>query len=143
MKKKWCLALALTSLSLNVIAGEYKTEKIDATAELPQSPFSIDRKVLDNNNVIQPEVSKVNEGISITLKEGSLLSQEFKSWASAQNYKLLWNSDKDYIIYREVKFHGRSKEDILQSLGKFFSSEQYGLVLKLYTGNNVLLIDSQ
>ncbi|EHC1751259.1 pilus assembly protein, partial [Escherichia coli] len=27
--------------------------------------------------------------------------------------------------------------------GDLFSSEQYGLVVKLYAGNNVLVIDSQ
>lgn len=142
MKKKWCLALALISLPLHAVGDEYKTEKIDATPKQTQSPFSIDSKILDNKKTIEPDVSKGDEGISITLKEGSLLSQELKSWASAQNYKLLWNSDKDYIIYREVTFGRKSKEDILRSLGDFFSSEQYGLVLKLYTGNNVLVIDS-
>ncbi|EHY4925036.1 pilus assembly protein, partial [Escherichia coli] len=38
---------------------------------------------------------------------------------------------------------GQSNEDILRSLGELFSSEQYGLVVKLYAGNNVLVIDSQ
>ncbi|HAL9400830.1 TPA: type 4b pilus CFA/III biogenesis protein CofC, partial [Escherichia coli] len=66
-----------------------------------------------------------------------------KNWAQEQGYKLLWRSDKDYIIYKTVRFNGQSREDILKSLGDLFSSEQYGLVVKLYAGNNVLVIDSQ
>ncbi|AIF64978.1 toxin co-regulated pilus biosynthesis Q family protein [Escherichia coli 2846750] len=80
---------------------------------------------------------------SLTLNESSLLSQEVKNWAQKQGYKLLWKSDKDYIIYKNVNLSGQSNEDILRSLGELFSSEQYGLVVKLYAGNNVLVIDSQ
>ncbi|EFH8774778.1 pilus assembly protein, partial [Escherichia coli] len=41
-----------------------------------------------------------NRGLySLTLNESSLLSQEVKNWAQKQGYKLLWKSDKDYIIY--------------------------------------------
>ncbi|ADO47278.1 TcpQ domain-containing protein [[Enterobacter] lignolyticus] len=142
MQAKWSLAIILGALSLQAIASPVASNNTKKIAN-PESPFSVDR--LSEANVIT-ERAKVNNngmGSSITLNEGALLSQEVKKWAVTQNYKLLWGSDKDYIIYREVKFNGKSNEDILRSLGELFSSEQYGLVVKLYTGNNVLVIDSQ
>ncbi|EMW29474.1 toxin co-regulated pilus biosynthesis Q family protein [Escherichia coli 2845650] len=66
-----------------------------------------------------------------------------KKWAENKGYKLLWKSEKDYIIYKQVQFNGKSSEEVLRLLGELFSSEQYGLVVKLYSGNNVLVVESQ
>ncbi|SPW31140.1 Toxin co-regulated pilus biosynthesis protein Q [Edwardsiella tarda] len=151
MKIKFALTLILVSLSVS--ASPIKPD-VNMLVTPGKSPFSVDRqdKELNKDSVedkgnINVNVTETNSFVrnklfSITLNENTLLSQEINRWAIAQNYKLLWSSDKDYIIFNTVKFEGKSKNEILQSLGNLFASEQYNLVLKLYTGNNVLVVDS-
>ncbi|BBM81143.1 type 4b pilus CFA/III biogenesis protein CofC [Escherichia coli] len=137
MRTKWSMILFLSAISVNVMASPVVSN------DKPRSPFSIDRQSASNTVKNQADINNSIDSYSLILKENSLLSQEVKNWAQEQGYKLLWRSDKDYIIYKTVRFNGQSREDILKSLGDLFSSEQYGLVVKLYAGNNVLVIDSQ
>ncbi|EOU3971291.1 TPA: TcpQ domain-containing protein [Salmonella enterica] len=137
MRTKWSMILFLSAISVGAMASPVVSN------DKPISPFSIDRQ--PESNVVKNRADIINGMVSfsLTLKENALLSQEVENWAQEQGYKLLWRSDKDYIIYKTVIFNSQSREDILKSLGDLFSSEQYGLVVKLYTGNNVLVIDSQ
>ncbi len=137
MRTKWSMILFLSAISVNVMASPVVSN------DKPRSPFSIDRQSESNTEKKRADINSSIDSYSLILKENSLLSQEVKNWAQKQGYKLLWRSDKDYIIYKTVRFNGQSREDILKSLGALFSSEQYGLVVKLYAGNNVLVIDSQ
>ncbi|EFO1377692.1 type 4b pilus CFA/III biogenesis protein CofC [Escherichia coli] len=137
MRTKWSMILFLSAISVNVMASPVVSN------DKPRSPFSIDRQSESNTVKNRADINNNIDSYSLILKENSLLSQEVKNWAQEQGYKLLWRSDKDYIIYKTVRFNGQSREDILKSLGDLFSSEQYGLVVKLYAGNNVLVIDSQ
>ncbi|BHI42909.1 type 4b pilus CFA/III biogenesis protein CofC [Escherichia coli] len=137
MRTKWSMILFLSAISVNVMASPVVSN------DKPRSPFSIDRQSESNTVKKRADINSSIDSYSLILKENSLLSQEVKNWAQEQGYKLLWRSDKDYIIYKTVRFNGQSREDILKSLGALFSSEQYGLVVKLYAGNNVLVIDSQ
>ncbi|EJB4003822.1 type 4b pilus CFA/III biogenesis protein CofC [Escherichia coli] len=137
MRTKWSMILFLSAISVNVMASPVVSN------DKPRSPFSIDRQSESNTVKNRADINNSIDSYSLVLKENSLLSQEVKNWAQEQGYKLLWRSDKDYIIYKTVRFNGQSREDILKSLGDLFSSEQYGLVVKLYAGNNVLVIDSQ
>ncbi|EFE6909410.1 TPA: TcpQ domain-containing protein [Escherichia albertii] len=137
MRAKWGVFFFLSILSSSALASPV------ASTDKPRSPFSVDRQPASDSVEERANIS-TNRGLySLTLNESSLLSQEVKNWAQKQGYKLLWKSDKDYIIYKNVNLSGQSNEDILRSLGDLFSSEQYGLVVKLYAGNNVLVIDSQ
>ncbi|ENW1110058.1 type 4b pilus CFA/III biogenesis protein CofC [Escherichia coli] len=137
MRTKWSMILFLSAISVNVMASPVVSN------DKPRSPFSIDRQSESNTVKNRADINNIIDSYSLILEENSLLSQEVKNWAQKQGYKLLWRSDKDYIIYKTVRFNGQSREDILKSLGDLFSSEQYGLVVKLYAGNNVLVIDSQ
>lgn len=77
----------------------------------------------------------------LTLQENSLLSQEINKWVIANGYKLFWNSNKDYLVYNNITLSGKTDDDILQALGELFFSENYGLVVKKYQKNNVIVID--
>jgi toxin co-regulated pilus biosynthesis protein Q len=79
----------------------------------------------------------------LILRENSLLSQEIKSWADKVGYKLLWNSESDYMIFTDTLISGKSNDEILNELGRIFVSENYGLVIKFYSKNKVLIIDGQ
>ena len=137
MRAKWGVFFFLSILSSSALASPV------ASTDKPRSPFSVDRQPAADSVEERANISTNRILYSLTLNESSLLSQEVKNWAQKQGYKLLWKSDKDYIIYKNVNLSGQANEDILRSLGELFSSEQYGLVVKLYAGNNVLVIDSQ
>jgi len=79
----------------------------------------------------------------LVLHENMLLSQGLNEWAKDSGYKMLWNSAKDYIIYSTISFTGKTQDEVLGELGKLFASENYGLVIKFYQKNNVLLVDEQ
>lgn len=78
---------------------------------------------------------------SLVLHENELLSQGVKKWVEGNGYKLLWNSKKDYLIYNDITMSGRTDDEILQQLGELFFSENYGLVVKKYEKNRVIVID--
>lgn len=78
---------------------------------------------------------------SLVLHENELLSQGVKKWVEGNGYKLFWNSKKDYLIYNDITLSGRSDDEILQQLGELFFSENYGLVVKKYEKNRVIVID--
>ena len=81
--------------------------------------------------------------IKIDLLEEELLSQQLTKWAQQNGYKLLWNSSTDFVIYKAIHLQGKSTQDVLVKLGQVFTSENYGLVIKDYQANNVLIIDEQ
>lgn len=53
-----------------------------------RSPFSIDRQPELNSIKGRADISNSVVNFSLTLKENALLSQEVKSWAQGQGYKL-------------------------------------------------------
>lgn len=81
--------------------------------------------------------------LKMVLQENHLLSQDIQVWAKAQGMHLLWNSNRDYLIYSSITLTGKSRDEVLNQLGQLFRSENYGLVVKLYEKNNVLVIDGQ
>ncbi|MEG6184647.1 TcpQ domain-containing protein [Enterobacter sichuanensis] len=86
-------------------------------------------------NVAIPLVS------SLIIEENNLLSQEIQKWVTGNGYKLFWNSKKDYLVYNRITLSGKSDDEILQALGELFFSENYGLVVKKYQKNRVIVID--
>lgn len=78
---------------------------------------------------------------SLIIRENELLSQEVKKWVESNSYKLYWNSKKDYVVYNKITLSGKNDDEILQSLGELFFSENYGLVVKKYQKNRVIVID--
>ncbi|STQ58173.1 TcpQ domain-containing protein [Pseudescherichia vulneris] len=79
--------------------------------------------------------------LPMVIQENELLSQGVKDWVSANGYKLFWNSKKDYLVYNDITLTGKTDDDILQALGELFFSENYGLVVKKYEKNRVIVID--
>ncbi|EBS4373288.1 pilus assembly protein [Salmonella enterica subsp. enterica serovar Oranienburg] len=79
----------------------------------------------------------------MTLQENHLLSQDIAEWARKQGLRPLWNSNRDYLIYSTITLTGKDRDGVLSELGQLFRSENYGLVIKLYEKNNVLVIDAQ
>lgn len=78
---------------------------------------------------------------TMIIRENELLSQGVKAWVTDNGYKLFWNSKKDYLVYNDITLTGKSDDDILQALGELFFSENYGLVVKKYEKNRVIVID--
>jgi len=97
--------------------------------------------LLLNKPLLHAEVTIQNP--ILVLHENSLLSQEIKSWADKVGYKLLWNSESDYMIFTDTVISGKNNDEILNDLGGIFVSENYGLVIKFYSKNKVLIIDGQ
>lgn len=84
-----------------------------------------------------------NPWLTLNLQESHLLSLDIDAWAKSQGMRLLWNSNRDYLIYSAIHLTGTNRDDVLNQLGELFRSENYGLVIKLYEKNNVLVIDGQ
>lgn len=85
----------------------------------------------------------VSSSAAMTLQENHLLSQDIAEWARKQGLRPLWNSNRDYLIYSTITLTGKDRDGVLSELGQLFRSENYGLVIKLYEKNNVLVIDAQ
>ncbi|EED3619791.1 pilus assembly protein [Salmonella enterica subsp. enterica serovar Newport] len=122
---------AITPISGGSVTSEYS----------PNSPFKADReKNIINKNI---EINGVHENKYLSLVKGGLLSKELETWINKSGYILLWNSNRDYIIYNTITFNADSFDNILNELGNLFESENYGLVIKQYEVNKVIIIDAQ
>ncbi|ENZ9960013.1 TcpQ domain-containing protein [Salmonella enterica] len=91
----------------------------------------------------QPTAGAYNPWLTMNLQDNHLLSQDIDAWAKSQGMRLLWNSNRDYLIYSAIHLTGKNRDELLNQLGELFRSENYGLVVKLYEKNNVLVIDGQ
>lgn len=91
----------------------------------------------------QPVAGAYNPWLTMNLQENHLLSLDIGAWAKVQGMRLLWNSNRDYLIYSTINLTGNNRDEVLNQLGQLFRSENYGLVVKLYEKNNVLVIDGQ
>ncbi len=148
--------------------SESSTAKGISTSDLSRSPFRADRDEASEQakhpaqsisqapvkqkemppSVAQPSnqyatTKPFSSQLKMVLQENHLLSQDITAWAKAQGMHLLWNSNRDYLIYSSITLTGKSRDEILNQLGQLFHSENYGLVVKLYEKNNVLVIDGQ
>ncbi|HGY4927514.1 MULTISPECIES: TcpQ domain-containing protein [Citrobacter] len=151
MKKTWIIGAAVSALlgsqgsfaasapaGQKIDAGMLTTTPVKESTTTPRNPFSGDDTVKSVAPVSAPVVE-----IKIDLLEEELLSQQLTKWAQQNGYKLLWNSSTDFVIYKAIHLQGKSIQDVLVKLGQVFTSENYGLVIKDYQANNVLIIDEQ
>ena len=133
--KKHCFYGCITLLMLGS-SGVFATAGASASPQTTvQNPFqggNTPTVATNNNYAVSP---------SLVLHENELLSQGVKKWVEGNGYKLLWNSKKDYLIYNDITMSGRTDDDVLQQLGELFFSENYGLVVKKYEKNRVVVID--
>lgn len=145
MKKTWIINAALTALIGGQIAcAEAATPSAPTDTGLlvtTQKPAAQARNPFSES--IAPVVPAPVQQVRLTLIEEELLSQQLSKWAQQNGYKLLWNSSTDFVIYKAINITGKTKQDVLMQLGRVFTSENYGLVIKDYQANNVLLIDEQ
>ncbi|HFW1990565.1 TPA: TcpQ domain-containing protein [Salmonella enterica subsp. enterica serovar Saintpaul] len=121
------------------------TEHLTPPASSPQQKGS--EKVIAQPAAISPAPQNVNSAhnpwLTMNLQESHLLSLDIGAWAKSQGMHLLWNSNRDYLIYSPIHLTGKNRDEVLNQLGQLFLSENYGLVVKLYEKNNVLVIDGQ
>lgn len=169
MKVKIISGIMLMTLSsLSVAAGHPVTGT--SVNDLSRSPFQADRDKArvqtlpvsvpqqENHGAVavpsagkpvltspgeKPVAGAYTPWLTINLQENHLLSLDIGTWAKTQGMHLLWNSNRDYLIYSTINLTGKNQDEVLDQLGQLFRSENYGLVVKLYEKNNVLVIDGQ
>ncbi|EBF4234766.1 pilus assembly protein [Salmonella enterica] len=105
------------------------------------SPFSVDRE--KRTAISDDVISSASRNQTLLLRKDALLSKELGSWVNQGGYTLLWNSNRDYIIYNTITLRADSFDNILNELGKLFDSENYGLIIKQYEVNKVIIIDAR
>ncbi|HHK9551808.1 TcpQ domain-containing protein [Enterobacter sichuanensis] len=123
-------ALASNDSSSAITMNTQSTTLNATNQQVSKNPFSDSAQ-----NVAIPLVP------SLIIEENNLLSQEIQKWVTGNGYKLFWNSKKDYLVYNRITLSGKSDDEILQALGELFFSENYGLVVKKYQKNRVIVID--
>lgn len=110
---------------------------LNKTMETPRNPFSGEHN--SSASLTLPAQSTIS--VTMTLDSGDLLSQGIKKWAQKSGYKLLWQSKNDYLIFSHIILQGKDDDEVLTALGKLFASENYGLIIKNYQKNRVLIVD--
>ncbi|MFY2738487.1 TcpQ domain-containing protein [Pseudocitrobacter faecalis] len=126
-------------LTLLMLGATSALAATGATPPTPANPQTTVRNPFQGGSVSTGASSTIAP--SLVLHENELLSQGVKKWVEGNGYKLFWNSKKDYLIYNDITLSGRSDDEILQQLGELFFSENYGLVVKKYEKNRVIVID--
>jgi toxin co-regulated pilus biosynthesis protein Q len=148
MKKTWIIKATIAAVIGGQIAfagAATASKNADAgllvTTPQPAQSVPVARNPFSGSSVA-PTTAPVAE-VKLVLVEEELLSQQLSKWAQQNGYKLLWNSSTDFVIYKAINLSGKTTQDVLVKLGKVFTSENYGLVIKDYQANHVLIIDEQ
>lgn len=105
------------------------------------SPFSADSKPATSGSPVPAIIMPAPVNVTMVLNSGDLLSYGIKVWAEKSGYKLLWQSKNDYLIYNPIVLSGKDDDTVLTELGRLFASENYGLIIKNYQRNHVLVVD--
>jgi len=153
MKKTWIIKAAIAAViggQIAFVGAATASKNADAgllvtspqPAPVARNPFSGSAAAGVAAPVSKPVVAPAPE-VKLVLVEEELLSQQLSKWAQQNEYKLLWNSSTDFVIYKAINLSGKTTQDVLMNLGQVFTSENYGLVIKDYQANHVLLIDEQ
>lgn len=130
MRNYYFIVVLLLVMSGTVSVSAQAISHVSNSAATAINPFS--------GGVTMPDAPYAKE---LILHENQLLSQDIKIWVAGNGYKLFWNSKRDYLIYNTISISGKTDDDILQSLGELFASENYGLVVRKYEKNRVIVID--
>lgn len=148
MKKTWIIKATIAAVIGGQIAfagAATASKNADAgllvTTPQPAQSVPVARNPFSGSSVA-PTTAPVAE-VKLVLVEEELLSQQLSKWAQQNGYKLLWNSSTDFVIYKAINLSGKTTQDVLVKLGQVFTSENYGLVIKDYQANHVLIIDEQ
>ena len=132
----FCMILALPqALASNNSSSIVHLVAASATASEINPPSGINPFTGESHTAVSPAVPP------LVMQENNLLSQEIRKWVASNGYKLFWNSKKDYLVYNNITLSGKTDDEILQALGDLFFSENYGLVVKKYQKNRVIVID--
>lgn len=123
------VATAQATVSTSQEIAPAPVQSVKPSTNVPRNPFS------------GSKTTATMAARTLVLSENQLLSQGIKSWVVGNGYKLYWNSKKDYLIYNTISLSGRTDDEILQALGDLFASENYGLIVKKYEKNHVIVID--
>ncbi|EOX3463281.1 TcpQ domain-containing protein [Vibrio cholerae] len=121
MKKVVFGLLSLSLLAVPAMANEQ--ENIDIYTEQP----------------IEQVAAPVT--VVMTLHERQLLSRSITQWAETMGFKVKWASSKDFRVFRDIELTGESVDDVLIQLANILSGPDYGLQIKLYAKNQVLVIE--
>lgn len=105
------------------------------------NPYLLPSQEYPESKMVIPEIKPAEVSADLFLREDNLLSQQIEYWAKSRGYKLLWKSDKDYLIYKDIYIHGENDQEVLGNLGNLLSSQTYNLNIKLYKKNNVIVIE--
>lgn len=141
------LLLSLGQFAQAAVDADLKLTPVpeNISPETPHNPFSGGEnaavKATSTTTTTMLSPAPVPLTFPLTLNSGELLSQGIKKWADSLGYKLLWQSKNDYLIYSHIILAGKDDDEVLTELGKLFSSENYGLIIKNYQKNRVLIID--
>lgn len=138
--RKYCLLLLSVILFPQAIASNNSNTGIHIVAPGTSSEASYQQNA---RNPFSGETQNITSSMMppLVILENNLLSQEIGKWVTRNGYKLFWNSKKDYRIYNSITLAGKNEDEILQELGELFFSENYGLVVKKYQKNRVIVID--
>lgn len=138
--RKYCLLLLSVMLLPQAMASNNSSSEIHMTAS-PVSSGAVVQQTGRNPFTGDTYHADTPSAPPLVIQEDKLLSQEIRKWVEANGYKLFWNSAKDYLVYNNITLAGKSDDEILQELGELFFSENYGLVVKKYQKNRVIVID--
>ncbi|MGX5027240.1 TcpQ domain-containing protein [Enterobacter asburiae] len=148
-RNKWTI-VAILLCSVGYAHASMNTSQVvelaanTTVSSTPRNPFAEENTVspaYSSSTPVMTSSAPAQTATSLVMQENELLSQAIKQWAASNHYKLFWNSKKDYLIYNTITLSGKTDDDILQSLGELFFSENYGLVVKKYEKNHVIVID--
>lgn len=132
------LSIGAAQASVNTSNDAAMIQGNTSSAPVPMAPTAVNPFAADTQ---APGTTASRSVPSLVIHENELLSQGIKMWVAGNGYKLFWNSKKDYLIYNTITLSGKTDDEVLQSLGDLFFSENYGLVIKKYEKNRVIVID--
>lgn len=129
------------------------------SSEFSEESFDIDDYVKDDNNgddiefkeigktTIAADIDvkdiKVSDNIVMTwdAEEGDNLRELLTKWSAMSGWKLLWNTNRNYVLNAGVTFKGKFA-DVSSALIRAFARARPAPIATFYKGNRVIVVET-
>jgi hypothetical protein len=103
-------------------------------------------EVGDGNTVIAEQVveeTKITDETVLTWEanEGNNLRELLTKWSAMAGWKLLWNTNRNYVLNASVMFKGKFA-DVSSALIRAFARARPAPIATFYKGNRVIVVET-
>ncbi len=129
----------------DVITSEFTEESFDIADYVDDENIEFTEVGKDKQLVTDVDINEIQVGDDTILtweaEEGENLRELLTKWSAMSGWKLLWNTNRNYILNAGVMFKGKFA-DVSSALIRAFARARPAPIATYYKGNRVIVVET-